>query len=173
VSISPEYGEVLAHLRDARAALGRAENTLDLIGPGDVRPGALDDLVVGIQMSAELIGRRTGTSERERAARRGQAGILAPDAIKTYAAMLAAAEPDPGRRAELHSELDRLTAQRRAWDETARSCVCPYGLCSRRDFRDHAGESDPSGCMVCAELDPDQPCYAAVRRGLREREGKQ
>jgi hypothetical protein len=93
VSISPEYGEVLAHLRDARAALSRAEQALDLVGPGGGEPGALDDLVVGIQMSADLVGRRTGTNERERTRQREQSGMLAPDAVATYASMLEAAEP--------------------------------------------------------------------------------
>jgi hypothetical protein len=44
--------------------------------------------------------------------------MLARDAVETYAAMLEATEPDPGRRAGLHGEPDRLTAQRRAWAET-------------------------------------------------------
>jgi hypothetical protein len=84
----------------------------------------------------------------------------------------AEAGSDPGAaRAALHSELEGLKRQRKAWDKTARACTCPPGLCSRRDFRDHAGESE--GCMVCADLDPDQPCYAAVLRGLAAREGEQ
>jgi hypothetical protein len=165
VSASPEYGEVLAHLREARAALSRAESALDLIGPGDLQPGALDDLVVGIQTSADLIGRRTGTNGRERAAQgedAGRLGMLAPDAVATYAAMLEATEPDSGRRAELHGELARLTAERQGWDETARACACPPGQCTRGEFTDHQGDGVSPGCMVCADLDPDQPCYAAV-----------
>jgi hypothetical protein len=47
-----------------------------------------------------------------------------------------------------------------AWEEPARACVYPPGQCLRGDFADYAGGS--GGCMVCAELDPDQPCYAAV-----------
>lgn len=58
-NVSPEYRDLLTHLRDARAALSRAEAALDLVGPGDAQPGALADLVAGIQTSAELIGRRT------------------------------------------------------------------------------------------------------------------
>jgi len=65
-------------------------------------------------------------------------------------------------------ELGRLRRSRQAWEETARACACPPGACTRGEFRDHAGESE--GCTVCADLDPDQPCYAAVARGLRARE---
>jgi hypothetical protein len=68
-------------------------------------------------------------------------------------------------RAALKDELGRLWREREAWEETARACVCPPGLCTRGEFRDHTGASE--GCMVCADLDPDQPCYAAVVRGLR------
>ena len=78
MSTSPEYGEVLAHLREARAALSRAEQALDLVGPGANQPGALDDLVVGIQMSADLVGRRTGTNERERAVQSGHLDQCCP-----------------------------------------------------------------------------------------------
>lgn len=82
-----------------------------------------------------------------------------------------AAAPGPAAsRTAKRTELARLRQERKAWEETARACVCPPGLCSRRDFRDHAGETDPSGCMVCADLDPNQPCYAAVVRGMRMRE---
>ena len=97
-------------------------------------------------------------------------GMLAPDAVATYAAMLETTDPDPAGRAELRRELAQLTAGRQAWEETARACTCPPGLCSRREFRNHTGETDPSGCVVCA--DPDQPCYAAVVRGLRDRAGQ-
>ena len=45
----------------------------------------------------------------------------------------------------------------------AASCTCTPGMCSRGDFRDHQGESP--GCMSCADLDPDQPCYAGPTRG--------
>jgi hypothetical protein len=71
-------------------------------------------------------------------------------------------------RAALKDELGRLRRSREAWEKTARACACPPGLCTRGEFRDHAGESE--GCMVCADLDPEQPCYAAVARGLRARE---
>jgi hypothetical protein len=71
-------------------------------------------------------------------------------------------------RTALKGELGHLRRSREAWEETARACVCPPGLCTRGEFRDHAGES--GGCMVCADLDPDQPCYAAVARRLRARE---
>jgi hypothetical protein len=77
VSVSPEYGELLAHLRDARAALITAASTLDLIGPGDPRPGALDDLIEDIQAAARLIGRRLdpnadeANDERQEASDRG------------------------------------------------------------------------------------------------------
>jgi len=87
----------------------------------------------------------------------------------------ASAEPDaalgPARRTALRSELKRLQQAREAWDATARACVCAPGVCSRGDFADHAGESE--GCMVCADLDPDQPCYAAMLRGLCPRQGQQ
>jgi hypothetical protein len=78
--------------------------------------------------------------------------------------------PVPGSpsRTALKDELGHLRRSREAWEETARACVCPPGLCTRGEFRDHAGESE--GCMVCADLDPDQPCYAAVARRLRARE---
>ena len=48
-------------------------------------------------------------------------------------------------------------------DPEAASCTCTPGMCSRGDFRDHQGESP--GCMSCADLDPDQPCYAGPTRG--------
>ncbi len=73
-------------------------------------------------------------------------------------------------RAALRSELARFGQAREAWDATARACVCPPARCSRGDFVDHAGASE--GCMVCADLDSDQPCYAAVVRALRVREGR-
>ena len=38
------------------------------------------------------------------------------------------------------------------------ACTCEPGWCSRGEFRDHQGDS--SGCMACADLDPDQPCLA-------------
>ena len=72
----------------------------------------------------------------------------------------------PSSAGALRAEVGRLRQERAAWEETTRACVCPPGLCSRRDFRDHTGETDPSGCMVCAELGPEQPCYGAVLRGL-------
>ena len=90
----------------------------------------------------------------------GDQGMLAPDAVATYAEMLAATEPDPAERARLRSEHTRLTAERQGWEKTARACVCAPGQCSRSEFRDHQGASP--GCMVCADLDPDEPCYAAV-----------
>ena len=63
--ISRDYFDLMNHLRDARAALTRAEQTLDLIGPNDLpRHVALDDLILSIQTSADLIGRRTGTNDR-------------------------------------------------------------------------------------------------------------
>jgi hypothetical protein len=78
--------------------------------------------------------------------------------------------PVPGSppAAALKDELGRLRRSREAWEETVRACACPPGACARGEFRDHAGESE--GCMVCADLDPDQSCYAAVARGLRARE---
>jgi hypothetical protein len=67
--IGRDYFDLMNHLRDARAALTRAEQTLDLIGPNDLpRHVALDDLVLSIQTSADLIGRRTGTDARRRGA---------------------------------------------------------------------------------------------------------
>ena len=75
-------------------------------------------------------------------------------------------------REALRAQLTGLIKDREAWEEAARACVCPEGLCSRRDFRDHTGETDPSGCMVCAELDPGQPCYAAVLRALLAQAGR-
>jgi hypothetical protein len=62
-------------------------------------------------------------------------------------------------------QLAGLRHDREAWEEAARTCVCAPGLCSRRDFRDH-GETDSPVSMVCAELDPGQPCYGAVLRTL-------
>jgi hypothetical protein len=73
----------------------------------------------------------------------------------------------PARDA-LEDELGRLRRSREAWEQTARACACPPGACARGQFRDHAGQS--RGCVVCADLDPDQPCYAAAARGLRARE---
>jgi hypothetical protein len=45
----------------------------------------------------------------------------------------------------------------------AANCTCTPGMCSRGDFCDHQGDSP--GCMSCADLDPDQPCYAGPTRG--------
>jgi hypothetical protein len=60
VSVTREYADLMNHLRDARAALGRAEQALDLIGPADLgQYTALPDLIGGIQTSADLIGKRT------------------------------------------------------------------------------------------------------------------
>jgi hypothetical protein len=74
--ISRDYFDLMNHLRDARAALSRAEDTLDLIGPNDLpRHVALDDLVLSIQTSAELIGRRTGTNERDGRPQTGPAAM--------------------------------------------------------------------------------------------------
>jgi hypothetical protein len=78
------------------------------------------------------------------------------------------AVPGSSPAAAQQDELGRSRRSREAWEETARACVCPPGACARGEFRDHAGESE--GCMVCADLDPGQPCYAAVARGLRARE---
>jgi hypothetical protein len=77
---------------------------------------------------------------------------------------------EPETRTALRAHPDELRQEREAWEETARACVCPPGLCTRGEFRDHAGESE--GCMVCADLDPDQPCYAAVVRRLRAQAGR-
>jgi hypothetical protein len=71
-------------------------------------------------------------------------------------------------RAALKDEFGRLRRSGEAWEKTARACTCPPGLCARGEFRHNAGESE--GCMACAGLDPHQPCYAAVVRGLRARE---
>jgi hypothetical protein len=73
-------------------------------------------------------------------------------------------------RPALRAELAQLRTARQAWDATAEACTCPPDRCTRGEFIDHAGQSE--GCMVCADLDPDQPCYAAVLRGLRAREGQ-
>jgi hypothetical protein len=73
-------------------------------------------------------------------------------------------------RPALRAELARLRAAREAWDTEAQACTCPPDRCTRGDFIDHAGASE--GCMVCADLDPDQPCFVAVLRGLRAREGQ-
>ena len=110
-----------------------------------------------IRVSAE---RLNALIEKLDADRCREYGMLAPDAGATYAEMLAATEPDPAERARLRSEHTRLTAERQGWEKTARACVCAPGQCSRSEFRDHQGASP--GCMVCADLDPDEPCYAAV-----------
>jgi hypothetical protein len=78
----------------------------------------------------------------------------------------------PSSADALPAELGRLRQERQAWEETARACVCPPGLCSRRDFRDHTGETGPSGCMVCTDLGPEQPCHGAVLRGLHAQSGR-
>jgi hypothetical protein len=75
-------------------------------------------------------------------------------------------------RAALRARLAEFRQDREAWEEAARACICPPGLCLRRDFRDHTGEIDPSGCMVCADLHPEQPCYGAVLHGLRAQPGR-
>jgi hypothetical protein len=51
------------------------------------------------------------------------------------------ASPDCGAaRAVLRSGLERLRQAREAWDEAARACTCPPGLCSRRDLHGRYGE---------------------------------
>jgi hypothetical protein len=97
------------------------------------------------------------------------------DSLTTTATRIGRPEPTAAERPHqlsargaLKDELGRSRRSREAWEETARACVCPPGVCTRGEFRDHAGESE--GCMVCADLDPDQPCYAAVVRALRPRE---
>jgi hypothetical protein len=77
----------------------------------------------------------------------------------------------PAAREAQRAQLAGLRQDREAWEEAARACVCPPGLCSRREFCDHTGETDPSGCMVCAELNPEQPCYGAVLHALRVQAG--
>ena len=79
---------------------------------------------------------------------------LVPDAVGAYAATPETTAPDRGGREALHAELATLTAERRKWEETTRACACTPGRCT-------PGEP---GCMACADLDPDQPCYAAVLR---------
>lgn len=99
------------------------------------------------------------------------ASLADSEGLRQLSAYLDQADDREAARAARRAELESLRRTREAWEETARACVCPPGLCSRRDFRDHTGESDPSGCMVCAELDPGQPCHAAVLRGLAARKG--
>jgi hypothetical protein len=75
-------------------------------------------------------------------------------------------------RKALRAQLAGLAQDRPAREQTARACACPPGLCSARGFRDHTGDTDPPGCPVCAGLNPGQPCYGAVRRGLRAPAGR-
>jgi hypothetical protein len=153
VSNSPEYRKVLAELNDAGVALIRAEGALDLIRPDDVQLSALDDLVVAIQASAELIGRRTGANERVRTAQAEPAeagsGRPAPDPV---AAMPEAEATGADPATQLPRPLSPMEGARRLrLAETALACVCSPTDCTRADSR---------GCIVCANLDPGQPCYA-------------
>jgi hypothetical protein len=99
--------------------------------------------------------------------------LVASEGLRQLSAPLDHGGDREATRARLRAELESLHRTREAWEKTARVCVCPPGLCSRRDpaFGDRAGDPDPSGCMVCAELDPGRPCYAAVLRSLAARGG--
>jgi hypothetical protein len=96
---------------------------------------------------------------------------LRAQAVTTQEAA-AGSTPVPGslRRPARKDELVRMRRSHEEWEEAARACVCPPGPCTRDEFRDHAGESD--GCMVCADLDPGQPCYTAVVRALCAQAGR-
>jgi hypothetical protein len=53
----------------------------------------------------------------------------------------------------------RESSELRPASAAAADCQCTPSHCSRGNFEDHQGTQQ--GCMVCADLDPDQPCYAA------------
>ncbi len=116
----------------------------------------------------------TDTAAAERAAAdraKPASGCADPECVAQNPELHAPPAPapaSPASRAALRAELAELRQEREAWEETARACVCSPGVCTRGEFRDHAGESE--GCMVCADLDPEQPCYAAVARVLQARE---
>jgi len=99
-----------------------------------------------------------------RADQQARAGAVIRQQAEAGSALVAGSSP----AAALKDELGRLRRSREAWEETARACACQPGACTQGEFRDHAGESE--GCMVRADPDPYQPCYAAVARSLRARE---
>jgi hypothetical protein len=89
-----------------------------------------------------------------------------PAAAKAYAAthrVLCAHAGDDGAGMHWLEPGETCSAARRR--ETA-GCECTPSRCTRSEFRDHQGDSP--GCMACADLDPDQPCYAAIRPAARD-----
>jgi hypothetical protein len=85
--------------------------------------------------------------------------------VQLYERMIADETGEPGRSGTPVDDLRALLTGARArlaelTQAAVVSCVCAPGRCSRGEFRDHQGDSP--GCMACADLDPEQPCYAAV-----------
>jgi hypothetical protein len=60
-------------------------------------------------------------------------------------------------RVVLRSELEGLVRTLRAWEETARACVCPPGLCSRRGRIGYeTGVGGDRSDRVSCECDPSR-----------------
>jgi hypothetical protein len=181
VSASMQYAQALArHAKAALLHLRQAERLAELAGVDidasehDVPPSGLiraageaaEDLDLWASSNARTSGAVPGETytHTERWCH-AEGGSLPPGSWPHPA--------DPGLepdRAALRSDLARLRQAREAWDATARACVGLPDRCSRGEFADHAGAS--GGCMVCADLDPGQPCYAAVLGALCAREGR-
>ena len=134
------------------------ERSAEAIKAGHGAIEVIDEIVRDLHRLREQLVREL------RADQDARAGAVTRREAEAGSAPVAGSSP----AAALKDELGRLRRSREAWEQTARACVCPPGACTRGEFRDHAGQSE--GCMVCADLDPGQPCYAAVARGLRARE---
>jgi hypothetical protein len=107
-------------------------------------------------------GSATYPPERESAAARpttypGGVGDPASVGSRTGGRILCAHADDDGAGMHWLEPGETCSAARRR--ETA-GCKCTPARCTRGEFRDHQGASP--GCMACADLDPDQPCYAAM-----------
>jgi hypothetical protein len=134
------------------------ERSAEAIKAGHGAIEVIDEIVRDLRrLREQLVGEL-------RADQHARAGAATRQEAEAGSAPVPGSSPAPA----LKDELGRLRRSRETWEETARACVCPPGACTRGEFRDHAGESE--GCMVCADLDRDQPCYAAVARGLRARD---
>jgi hypothetical protein len=141
------------------------QRTAGHIKAGHGAIGAIGALIRDLQVVRARLVTQMRADEGTRAARRCNA-CPAPATCSEFGQCTLEQAPAAAALGEaLHARLAGLRRDREAWEEAARACVCPPGPCSRGEFRDHAGESE--GCMACADLDPEQPCYAAVARRLR------
>jgi hypothetical protein len=115
------------------------ERTAEAIKAGHGAIEVIDEIVRDLRRLREQLARELRADQDARA---GAATRQEAEAGST---------PVPGSSpaAGLKDELGRLRRSREAWEETARTCVCPPGVCTRAEFRDHAGKS--GDCMVYAD----------------------